>query len=399
MDNYKDAADVASQLTPSAPVLCTRPHAARAAARRFRSLFPGDVFFAVKANPVPWLLDALVEAGIEKFEAASISEVRRIRARFPRAEIAFMHPMKAPEVIAEAYHVHDVRIFALDTEEELDKILAATGQARDLTLCVRHKVSSEHAHISLSKKFGAEGDNAVALLQRARQAAARLGVTFHVGSQTMSPAAFTGAIDVVEETIVRAGVIIDVLDVGGGFPTPYPGMNPPPLEDFIAAIDERFDAMLVAENCALWCEPGRALCADASSIVVRVEGKKGADLYINDGAYGVLFDAGALGWRFPVRRLGDDAPAAVEAFSFFGPTCDDQDYMQGPFMLPADVSVGDYLEIHSLGAYGLVMATSFNGFGKEEYLVVELKDAPLIEGEPSKIASANENIKGVRHGV
>ncbi len=396
MANDKDASDVAALTHPADPVFCIRPAAAEKAARWFAANFPGDTFYAVKANPSPWLLRALHAAGVSKFEVASIAEVRLIRSLFRHAEIAFMHPVKSAEAIAEAYTEHSVRIFALDSDQELDKILAATNDADDLTLCLRHAVPNDAAKISLSRKFGARSDEAVALLQRMRQVADRLGVAFHVGSQTMAPAAFVNAIDIVEQTIVKAGVIVDVLDVGGGFPASYPGMTPPPLRSFIDAISARFDTMLVAENCALWCEPGRALCAEASSLIVRVEARKGDSLYVNEGVYGALFDAGHLNWPFPARRVGaQNGPAAVNAFELFGPTCDDLDHMPGPFYLPADIAVGDYLEIGVIGAYGVAMRTGFNGFAGYAEVVVE--DGPMLtvfDDAAPMPANANETSHG-----
>ena len=382
MANYKDAADVARLTNPADPVFCIRPAAVRKAADWFTTNFPGDTFYAVKANPSKWLLQALYGAGVTKFEVASIAEVRLVRSLFADAEIAFMHPVKAPEAIREAYAEHGVRVFSLDSDAELDKIVRETNGADDLTLCLRHAVPNDDAKISLGRKFGANGDEAVALLQRMRQVARALGVAFHVGSQTMSPAAFIRAIDIVEQTIVKAGVIVDVLDVGGGFPAAYPGMTPPPLADYIDAIARRFEAMLVAENCALWCEPGRALCAESSSLIVRVEARKAGSLYLNEGVYGALFDAGHLKWPFPTRRLGGQ-PAAVAIFDFYGPTCDDLDYMPGPFYLPEDIKAGDYIEIGVLGAYGVAMRTGFNGFANISEAIVE--DAPMLSvyAEPS----------------
>ncbi len=376
MADYKDAADVAARLQPHHPVFCARPQAAGAAARVFLEQFPGETFYAVKANPVPWLLRSLYEAGVRRFEVASINEVRLIASLFADADIAFMNPVKPEEAIAEAYHRHGVRIFALDTVSEIEKILRATGDATDLTLCLRHAVSGEGAQISLTRKYGIDGDDAVGLLQRMRARARRLGVAFHVGSQAMSPAAFAAAMDAVERTIVRAGVIVDVVNVGGGFPCAYPGMTPPPLSAYFDVIRDRFETMLVTENCALWCEPGRALCADAASLLVRVEGRKGDDLYINDGAYGALFDAAHLNWPFPARavRAGRVATGDTAPFSFYGPTCDDLDHMPGPFTLPADISVGAYIEIGRLGAYGEAMATRFNGVGGP-YKTVHVADA------------------------
>ncbi|MET0372866.1 MAG: type III PLP-dependent enzyme, partial [Rhizorhabdus sp.] len=236
------------------------------------------------------------------------------------------------------------------------------------------------SELSLAAKFGADLTEAPALLQAARQAADSLGVCFHVGSQSMSPHAYVQALEKARAAIVDASVLVDVIDVGGGFPSIYPGMEPPPLEDYFAIIDRTYESLPVSYSAELWCEPGRALCAEYNSLIVRVEKRRGTELFINDGAYGALFDAAHVGWRFPVKLLrpgavNDAGPAPIEAFSFYGPTCDDLDHMEGPFELPADTRAGDYVEIGMLGAYGAAMKTAFNGFGESE--VVEVTDEPM----------------------
>lgn len=385
-----NALGVARELQPAAPVTLVRPDAALDAARFFVSAFPGKSFYAVKANPSPLLIETLWAGGIRHFDVASIAEVRLVRGLLPTACLAFMHPVKAEEAIAEAYHVHGVRIFSLDTHEELQKIVRACATdgapATDLTLCVRLKVSSAHSKLSLAAKFGIGVADAPALLLAARQAADSLGICFHVGSQAMSPAAYADAFAFVRAAIVEAGVTVDVIDVGGGFPSRYPGMEPPSLETYFAVIERAYEALPISYSAELWCEPGRALSADFASVLVRVEKRRGQELYINDGAYGSLFDAAHVDWRYPVKLVRAD-PSAAEPmdFSFYGPTCDDMDHMQGPFALPADVKAGDYIEVGQLGAYGQAMRTGFNGFGEGATVVVS--DAPMASlipagGEP-----------------
>ena len=367
---------VASGLRPVQPVTLIRPHAAARAARFFVEKFPGKSLYAVKANPSPDLLKVLWESGITHFDVASIAEVRLVARTLPAATPCFMHPVKAEEAIREAYLEHGVRVFSLDSMEELEKIVRATGGASDLTLCVRLRVSSEHSKLSLASKFGAAPGETSALLFAARQAADALGICFHVGSQAMTPEAYANALERVRAAIVDAAVTVDVIDVGGGFPSSYPGMEPPPLEHYFETIHRAFESLPVSYSSELWAEPGRALCAEYSSVVVRVERRRGAELYINDGAYGALFDAAHLGWRFPVRLLRETPSEARElAFSFYGPTCDDLDHMTGPFMLPADVDAGDYVEIGMLGAYGAAMRTAFNGFGSDHSVIVT--DEPM----------------------
>ena len=360
---------------PVDPVTLVRPHAAARAARFFVEKFPGRSMYAVKANPSPALLRILWDNGVSHYDTASIAEVRLVKATLPDATCCFMHPVKSVEAIAEAYHIHGVRTFSLDSMEELAKIEVATAQedgsaATDLTLCVRIRVSSEYAKLSLGSKFGVGPDESKELLIATRQVADALGICFHVGSQTMSPDAYANAMERVRAAIVDAAVTVDVIDVGGGFPSAYPGMTPPPLERFFETIHRAFESLPISYSAELWAEPGRALCAEYASVVVRVERRRGAELFINDGAYGTLFDAAHIGWKYPVQLLREpDSYARDVDFAFWGPTCDDLDYMKGPFPLPADVQAGDYVEIGMLGAYGTAMRTQFNGFGSGDTVI------------------------------
>ncbi|SMC32122.1 ornithine decarboxylase [Novosphingobium sp. B1] len=383
---HPDALAVVRASAPEQPAILNRPHAAARAARFFVEKFPGKSLYAVKANPSADLIRILWDSGVTHYDVASIVEVRLVRETLPQATLCFMHPVKAPAAIREAYHDHGVRVFSLDSFEELEKIKAATADAEgnpatDLTLCVRLRVSSEYSELSLASKFGCDLTQAGDLLQATRQVADSLGVCFHVGSQSMSPHAYVQALERVRAAIVDASVLVDIIDVGGGFPSIYPGMEPPPLEDYFGVIDRTYESLPVSYSAELWCEPGRALCAEYNSMIVRVERRRGTELYINDGAYGALFDAAHVGWRFPVRVLRDEVANDVETelelepFSFYGPTCDDMDHMEGPFELPLDMKAGDYIEIGMLGAYGAAMKTAFNGFGATE--VFEVSDEPM----------------------
>jgi len=382
---YPDALAVVGASAPDQPAILNRPHAAARAARFFVEKFPGRSLYAVKANPSPDLLRVLWDAGVTHYDVASIAEVRLVRSTLPEATLCFMHPVKTPSAVREAYAQHGVRVFSLDSIEELEKIRDATTEANggeapeDLTLCVRLRVSSEYSELSLASKFGCDLTGAGELLQATRQVADSLGICFHVGSQSMSPHAYVQALERVRAAIVDAAVTVDIIDVGGGFPSIYPGMEPPPLEDYFGVIDRTYESLPVSYSAELWCEPGRALCAEYNSIIVRVEKRRDSELYINDGAYGALFDAAHVGWRFPVKVLragaNDDAETDLQPFSFYGPTCDDMDHMDGPFQLPADTMAGDYIEIGMLGAYGAAMKTAFNGFDATD--VFEVTDEPM----------------------
>ena len=377
-------ADLVAALRPEEPVHCLRPAVLSATAETFVQAFPGDVLYAVKCNPDPAVLRALWEGGVRHFDCASPAEVALVRTMFADAEIHFMHPVKARGAIREAWARHGVRDFVLDSHDELEKILretAATGVEGALGLVVRLALPKGGAVLDLSGKFGAEHEEAVALLRAARPVASRLGIAFHVGSQCLDPVAWRQAMVLAGAAIAEAGVAVDIVDVGGGFPVVYPDVELPPLGAFMAEIEEAFDA-LGLPGAKLWAEPGRALVAGGASVVVQVQARRGDALYINDGVYGSLADAGALGFRYPVRCLrpaGVAPSGVVRGFSFFGPTCDSADVMRGPFWLPEDIAEGDWIEIGQLGAYGACLRTAFNGFDRAR--VAEVCD-PAFDAAP-----------------
>jgi ornithine decarboxylase len=389
MDSVLSPLDLTAREAPDGPVAIARPHRVRAAATWFRENFPGEVFYAVKANPSEWVLDSLWAAGIRGFDVASDVEAALIANKFKDAQIAFMHPVKSRRAIGRAFHDYGVKTFALDSEDELDKILAETGFAKDLTLVVRFAVPGDGAAYPLTRKFGVSPEEAPALLRKTRQASEEmLGVSFHVGSQCMKTDAYRTAMDGVNRAIVNAGVVVDIVDVGGGFPAIYPGMSPPPMMDYVNAIKTGFEEMFVAQNAKLWAEPGRALVAEAGSTVTRVELRKGDALYLNDGAFGTLFDATHLNWAFPAKLLRQEpSRAKLAPFRLYGPTCDSMDAAAGPFMLPADIQEGDLIEIGSLGAYGTAMGTRFNGFGETVTMQSQDSPWPSMYGEASSVVA------------
>ncbi|MGE5513982.1 MAG: type III PLP-dependent enzyme [Bacteroidota bacterium] len=375
MDTFASAAALIAAKKPEKPVACFRPQAAGRAARWFLDNFPGDVAYAYKANSSVFLLGALYGAGVRHFDVASLPELEDART-IPGVTFHFMHPVKPRHAIRRAFAL-GCRSFSLDSEDELKKIMEETGGARDLVLWVRIAVPAKNSRIPLERKFGITGARAARLLVKTRQAAKELGITFHVGSQTVTPEAYGLALEEVHKLIVKAGVMVDRVDVGGGFPSRYSNERPAPLSDFIDVIKHGVDRLPVSDHCRLMCEPGRALVSEAESLVVRVDARRGDDLYINDGAYGILFDAAHLGFVFPVRMVGRAVrePHVLAPFELWGPTCDSIDHMKGPFLLPSCIKEGDFIEIGNTGAYGRAIAGQFNGYGQYEQAI--LQDEPM----------------------
>jgi ornithine decarboxylase len=375
---------VIADARPTDPMLCLRPAAIAAAAQLFADRFPGDVLYAVKCNPEPRVLRALWTGGIRHFDCASIGEVGLVRELLPAAEIHFMHPVKSRPAIRDAFDVYGVSDFAFDSADELAKILQETvpvglvGDPPILGLFVRLALPKGGAVYDLSGKFGAPLEEAIELLRAARPHAARLGISFHVGSQCLRPNDYARAIELAGEAVTRSGVVVDIIDVGGGFPISYPDMTPPPLDDYITAI--AVASAVLPGTIRLWAEPGRALVAGGGSLVVQVQLRRDQTLFVNDGVYGSLSDAGALGFRFPARRIrlgeADVVDEPLADFALFGPTCDSADRMRGPFRLPANMREGDWVELGQLGAYGACLRTQFNGFGQVD--LAEVADPPML---------------------
>ena len=377
MERYNSARALIDALKPDRPVFGIRPHAAGRAAKWFLENFPGEVAYAYKANHSVFMIGALYGAGVTHFDVASVAELEDA-ATIPGVKLHFMHPVKPRHAIRLAYHEYGVRCFALDTEDELAKILEETGNAKDLQLFVRIAVPAKNSRIPLERKFGTTGQKAARLLVKTRQAADELGLTFHVGSQTTTTHAYSTAMEEVHKLIVKAGVVVDGIDVGGGFPSLYADSHPSPLAAYMEVLKAAFDRLPVAQQCRFICEPGRALVAEAESLIVRVDARRGNELFINDGSYGALFDAAHLNWVFPVRLVGRDVSVSEQMlpFEFWGPTCDSIDRMKGPFLLPSSVREGDYIEIGNIGAYGRAIGGRFNGYGAYQEAILE--DEPMF---------------------
>ena len=378
MQKFKSVDELVSQLKPEKPIYCIRKKSIQLASTYFRNKFPGKILYAVKTNPHPEVLKTIVESGIENFDVASIQEIKDIRAIDPNAKCSYMHTVKSRESIRDAYFNHNIKTFSLDTKDELIKIIESTDHASDLELFVRIAVSNEHAEIDLSKKFGVLASEASGLLRLTKQYAKKIGLSFHVGSQCMHPISYVKGISEVGNIIKKTKIIPDYINIGGGFPAIYPDLVPQSLDNYFEEIKKGLENLKLEKLPELICEPGRAIVAESGSTIVRINLRKKQKLYINDGTYGTLFDAGTPNIVYPSRiiKTGKIISKKLTAFDFYGPTCDSMDYMKGPFLLPNNIKENDYIELGQLGAYGLTFRTQFNGFYSNE--IYEVEDEPIM---------------------
>tara|TARA_B100000959_G_scaffold181608_1_gene189922 strand:- start:80 stop:1258 length:1179 start_codon:yes stop_codon:yes gene_type:complete len=378
MRKFKDVNELVDTLKPDYPVYCIRPDSIKRSTEFFKRNFPGKVLYAVKTNPNEKVLKHIINNGIEDFDVASINEIKLIKKIKPDANLYFMHTVKSREDISRAYFELGVKHFSLDSKDEFQKILEATKRAKDLCLYVRIAISNEHAEIDLSKKFGASSSEALGLIRLCKEHAKKIGISFHVGSQCMHKISFSKAINEIGSIIKKTKIIPDVINVGGGFPSVYPDLNPEPLKNYIDEIKKALKNLKLSNVPEIICEPGRALVAESGSTIVKINLRKKQKLYINDGTYGSLFDAGVPNFILPSRMIanGRIQSKKLTSFNFYGPTCDSLDYMKGPFLLPNNIKEGDYIELGQLGAYALTFRTKFNGFYSNE--IFELHDEPII---------------------
>ena len=378
MQKFKSVDELVNQLKPTEPVYCIRRNSIRLASRFFLNKFPGKILYAVKTNPHPVVLQTLLDSGIKHYDVASIKEIETIKNLNPEVECSYMHTVKSREDIKEAYFKYNIKTFALDTKDELIKIIESTNHAKDLRLFVRVSVSNEHAEIDLSKKFGAITSEAAGLLRLGKQYAYKLGLSFHVGSQCMHPISYAKGISEIGNIIKRTKIVPDIINVGGGFPTIYPDLVPQPMQSYFDEINKGLKNLKLQKLPEIICEPGRSLVAESGSTIVRVNLRKKQKLYINDGTYGTLFDAGTPNIVYPSRVIknGRVISKKLTSFDFYGPTCDSMDYMKGPFILPNNIKENDYIELGQLGAYGLTFRTQFNGFYSDQ--IFEVEDDPIM---------------------
>ena len=378
MQKFNSVDELVNALQPVDPIYCIRPNSVKSACNWFRRNFPGNILYAVKTNPNEKVLRQIISNGIIDFDVASINEIKLIKKLKPESNLYFMHTVKNKNCISSAYFDYGVRNFALDNKDELRKIIEATNQAKDLNLFVRIAVSNEHAEIDLSRKFGASPSEALGLVRLCKEHAKKLGISFHVGSQCMHKISYSNGISEIGNIIKKTKIIPDVINVGGGFPSIYPDLNPEPLINYVKEIKISLENLKLPVLPEIICEPGRAIVAESGSTIVKVILRKKQNLYINDGTYGTLFDAGVPNFILPSKMIssGRIQSKKLTAFSFFGPTCDSLDYMKGPFLLPNNIKEGDYIELGQLGAYGLTFRTKFNGFYSDE--IFEVSDKPIM---------------------
>jgi ornithine decarboxylase len=370
---YPGVAALIEALVPREPVYCLYPHVLHRSARRFLDGFPGRVLYAVKANPHGDVLRLLHAAGVCDFDTASLPEIRLVNELCPGATCWFMAPVRFDGAAAEACARYGVRAFVIDHANELERLLRET-RGHDITVFVRMQARHEDATYDFSEKFGATPDQTVELLRAVRTAGTTPALAFNIGSLIRNSGAHAGMLAGCADVIGRSGVAVRQLDIGGGFPRNYPGLDVDAPERFFAAIEAARRAQPVLKDVELFCEPGRALAADGMSVLTRVLLRKPDALYLNDGIWGSFLEQFVSHGKvlFPTRvyRGGEPLVGTLRSFTLFGPTCDSLDRFPAPFPLPEAIRAGDFIEFGMTGAYSVSNRSHFNGFYPDTFATI-----------------------------
>jgi len=328
-----------------------------------------QIYYAVKANPAPQVLDRLVRLG-SNFDAASFEEIQAcLDAGAQPAKLSYGNTIKKSSAIASA-HAAGVTMFAFDSIEELRKLARHAPGSR---VYCRILVENDGAEWPLSRKFGTNVESARDLmLQAADLGLDPYGLSFHVGSQQTSAAAYETAISRVGllfTDLRDAGVNIRMINLGGGFPTRY--------RDEVPEIDQFGDAIMRAMTEAfgnalpeMVIEPGRFVVADAGVVcseVVLVSKRGSSDpqrwVYLDIGRFGGLAETEGESIKYRITTPHDGSPTGP--VSIAGPTCDGADilYERSNYRLPLALADGDRVELQAAGAYVTTYASQrFNGF-------------------------------------
>lgn len=319
-----------------------------------------NVYYAMKANPAPRIIETLARRGAS-FDTASAGEIETLaRMGIAGTRMIYANPVKTPQGLAAAAQF-GVRRFTFDDRSEIGKMAAVVPGAEVL---VRVRVKNQKALVDLNAKFGAEPEAALALLREAKAAGLfPAGVCFHVGSQSLSLEAYCDALRLMRrlfDEAAAAGMPLSLLDIGGGFPIPTADGGHPDAGALMTAIEAEIETLF--PDAEVWAEPGRFLCGTAVNLVISVIGEKersGQVWYILDeGLYGtfsgVIFDH----WTFDFVAF---KPGRRRKTTLVGPSCDSIDFVRRDILLPK-LAVGDKLLVPDCGAYTTASATTFNGF-------------------------------------
>jgi ornithine decarboxylase len=342
----------------------------------FKKGFGGLLTYAVKCNPSPHIIKQLHEEGLKAFDVASNTEMELVRDYAPGAVMHYNNPIKNKREIQRAYEEFGVRSFTVDHPQQLDQLAAIVTPSRDIEVTTRFKAGKALKSYDFGTKFGVMEAGAIELTQMVDQMGFTASLCFHVGSQCEDAYAYERHIAAAARITKEAGIELKRLNLGGGYPAPYPTSEAPAMDYYFETIETAVKDNFGNSPPALIIEPGRALVTSSTSLLLRVKHQRGGvSVYLNDGAYGSLMEVKFMHftpptrvWRGAREHYNDDN---FEDFTVWGPTCDSYDVLPQVFHLPADIDEDDWVEFGLMGAYTQASLTPFNGFDRRDQFWVE----------------------------
>ena len=361
---WSDPVDYLRAVGPNDPVMFLSPAALQSQAQRFIDGFPGMVTYAVKSNPEEAVITNLAAAGLRGFDVASPEEIALISRLVPGAALHYNNPVRARHEIVFAVG-RDVASYSVDSLSELDKLFALVPLTRSngepVEITARFKLPVAGATYDFGAKFGATEEIATRILSRVAERGYIPSLTFHPGTQCIDPQAWDAYIRAAGRISEAAGVTIERLNVGGGFPSHRVQAQAPALDAIFALIERVTDEVFGEYAPALVCEPGRAMVADSFALLARIKALRDDNhVFLNDGVYGAFSELPMMGAMDRITVWSPDGVqrcGAARGRTVFGPTCDSVD------RLPGDIEEGDFFLIQGMGAYSVPTNTRFNGFG------------------------------------
>lgn len=362
---FASTAELIATHAPDHPSFLFSQRLLRQSAQTFKAGIDGLVTYAIKANPSDHILKILLDEGVNAFDVASIAEMEVIRRLTPQAVLHYNNPIRSRREIASAWNDYQVKSYAIDNAAQLEQIAAIVPPSKDVEITVRFKAGKARKAYDFGTKFGIVEIDAAPLLS----AVAAMGYTpslcFHVGSQCEEVHAYERHIAAAGRISQKAGITLKRLNIGGGFPAPYPSSGAPPLTHYFDTIRKAVKKTFGDTPPQLVVEPGRAMCTSSTSLLLRVKHQRdGNAAYLNDGAYGALMEVKFMPiipsvrvWRGATLLTGETSPHTI-----FGPTCDSYDSLPQSFDLPVDITEDDWIEFGLMGAYTQASTTDFNGF-------------------------------------
>lgn len=353
----------------------------------FKSGFKGLLTYAVKCNPSAHILDQLHREGVKAYDVASNREMELVREHCPGAAMHYNNPIKSKREIERAYEEFGVRSFTIDHPQQLDQLAAVVAPSRDIEVTTRFKAGKALKSYDFGIKFGVMEQGAPEIVSLVDQMGYTPSLCFHVGSQCEDAYAYERHIAAAARIAEESGIELKRLNIGGGYPAPYPTSEAPPMDNYFETID-----MAVRDNFGnsvpeLIIEPGRALVTSSTSLLLRVKHQRGGQsVYLNDGAYGSLMEVKFMHFTPPVRVFRGprhhDNNGEFADFTVWGPTCDSYDVLPQIFTLPSDVDEDDWVEFGLMGAYTQASLTPFNGFDRrDQYLIDEVYTGKELQPE------------------